>query len=159
MATEIERKFLVTGPFAAEVTASRRLMQGYLVATPARTVRVRVEDTRGYLTIKGPTNESGTTRFEWEQELSRADAEALLLLAEPGIIAKTRHLVPAGPHTFEVDVFDGENAGLIIAEIELTAEDDAFTRPAWLGPEVTGDPRYYNAALMRRPFRAWETGE
>jgi CYTH domain-containing protein len=155
MATEIERKFLVTGSFTAEITASRRLVQGYLTATPARTVRVRLDGTRGFLTIKGPTNSGGTTRFEWEQELSLADGEALLALAEPGVIAKTRHLVPAGQHIYEVDVFEGENTGLIVAEIELTAEDELFERPAWLGPEVTGDPRYYNSALMRHPFGAW----
>lgn len=155
MATEIERKFLVTGPFTAGITTSHRLVQGYLVASPARSVRVRLDDTRGYLTIKGPTNATGTTRFEWEQELARGDAESLLALAEPGMIAKTRHLVPVGRHTFEVDVFEGENAGLVIAEIELTAEDEEFARPAWLGREVTGDPRYYNSTLMRHPFRTW----
>jgi adenylate cyclase len=157
MANEIERKFLVSGPFVAGATASRHLIQGYLVATPARSVRVRLEDTRGYLTIKGPSSASGTTRFEWEQELTVAEAEALLALAEPGTIAKTRHLVPVGRHTYEVDVFEGENAGLVIAEIELSAENEPFTRPAWLGREVTGDPRYYNSALMRHPYREWRT--
>ena len=155
MAQEIERKFLVTGPFHDAHTAHSRIVQGYLCSVPERTVRVRLVGEKGVLTIKGIGNASGASRFEWERELPVAEAEALLALCEPGVIDKIRYLVPVGTHTFEVDEFHGENEGLVVAEIELADEHDAFERPAWLGIEVTGDVRYYNAMLMREPYRRW----
>jgi len=155
MAREIERKFLVRGPFQDQVERSTRIVQGYLSTVPERTVRVRVTGEQGYLTIKGIGNASGATRFEWEREIPVAEAEQLLALCEPGVIDKVRHLVRAGIHTFEVDEFHGENEGLVVAEVELDAEDEAFVRPDWLGAEVTGDPRYYNAMLMRHPYTRW----
>lgn len=155
MGKEIERKFLLSGSFQKHVSTSVRITQGYLSSVPERTVRVRIKGDRGFLTIKGIGNESGATRFEWEQEISVADAEALLRICEPGVIDKTRHLVRAGAHTFEVDEFHGENDGLVLAEVELVSEDEAFDRPDWLGEEVTGDPRYYNSMLMKHPFSRW----
>jgi len=148
MTQEIERKFLVSGPFMEHATGQRRIVQGYLSSVPGRTVRVRISGATGYLTIKGAGNASGTTRYEWEREIPLAEAEALLMLCEPGVIEKVRHLVPVGRHTYEVDVFGGALDGLVIAEIELDHEDEAFERPGWLGAEVTGDPRYYNSALV-----------
>ena len=154
MAKEIERKFLVTGDFMPGVVRSYRISQGYLSSSPGRTVRVRIRDDRGFITIKGPSFDGGLSRFEWEKEITLGEAEDLLALAEPVIIEKTRHLVPAGDgvHTWEVDEFRGANAGLVLAEIELGAPDEAFDRPAWLGPEVTGDRRYYNSYLSRHPY-------
>ncbi len=158
MAQETERKFLVTGDFKAHATGHTRITQGYLCSVPERTVRVRLRGGKGYITIKGIGNASGATRFEWEKEITAAEAQALLQLAEPGVIDKTRYLVRAadGVHTWEVDEFHGDNAGLTVAEIELASEDEEFDMPAWLGAEVTGDPRYYNAALSRTPYRRWK---
>jgi CYTH domain-containing protein len=155
MATEIERKFLVRGDFRPHVQSALRITQGYLSSAHGRTVRVRMQGSTGLLTIKGATSDSGTTRYEWEREIPVADAEELLALCEPGIIDKTRHVVPAGKHTFEVDEFHGANRGLVVAEIELASEDEAFERPAWLGAEVTGDARYYNSRLAKAPFTLW----
>ena len=152
---EIERKFLVAGDFREEVSGAGRIVQGYLSSTPGRTVRVRIRDGRGYLTIKGPAR--GLTRFEWEKEIPADEAEQLLALCTEGVIDKTRHLVPASDgHVWEVDEFHGDNAGLVVAEIELDSEDEPFVRPAWLGAEVTGDRRYYNSSLMRRPYKEWK---
>jgi adenylate cyclase len=154
MNQEIERKFLVRGEFPREKGV--RIVQGYLSSVPERTVRVRIKGDKGYITIKGIGGASGASRFEWEKEISVADAENLLAIAEPGVIDKHRWLVPAGGgRTFEVDEFHGENEGLTVAEIELESEDEAFTKPAWLGDEVTGDPRYYNSMLMKNPFTKW----
>ncbi|MCL6264645.1 CYTH domain-containing protein [Craterilacuibacter sp. RT1T] len=155
MAVEIERKFLVTGDFRTAAHAQQRITQGYLSSVPERTVRVRIKGEQGFITVKGIGNASGASRYEWEREIPRAEAEALLALCEPGVIDKTRHLVTAGVHTFEVDEFFGDNQGLIVAEIELDHEDEAFLRPAWLGAEVTGEARYYNSALMQHPFKSW----
>lgn len=155
MAQEIERKFLVRGPFQDQVQRSTRIVQGYLCSVPERTVRVRVKGDKGYLTIKGIGSASGASRFEWEREIPVPEAEELLALCEPGVIDKVRHLVPAGAHTFEVDEFHGENAGLVVAEVELAAEDEAFQRPPWLGTEVTGDTRYFNSMLMKLPYTRW----
>lgn len=157
MAQEIERKFLVVGDFKPEVFRSYRISQGYICRTPGRTVRVRVRDDQGFLTIKGPSFDGGLSRFEWEKEIPAGEAEELLALAEPVVIEKTRHLVhnTDGVHTWEVDEFDGANAGLVIAEIELGAPDEPFDRPSWLGPEVTGDRRYYNSFLSHHPFTSW----
>lgn len=155
MLREIERKFLVDGDFTPDVTTSTNIVQGYLCSVPERTVRVRVRDDRAYLTIKGIGNASGASRFEWEQEITPGDAEKLILLCEPGVIEKTRHLAIVGDHKFEIDEFHGDNSGLIVAEIELLDEDEKFEKPTWLGKEVTGDIRYYNAELAKRPFMSW----
>lgn len=155
MAQEIERKFLVSGAFQDQVQKSTRIVQGYLCSVPERTVRVRIKGDKGYLTIKGIGSASGTTRFEWEREITPLEAEQLLAICEPGVIDKVRHLVTAGEHTFEVDEFHGDNEGLVVAEVELGAEDEAVARPAWLGEEVTGDARYYNSMLMKQPYTTW----
>ncbi|MBP5336252.1 MAG: CYTH domain-containing protein [Bacteroidales bacterium] len=151
---EIERKFLVAGDFRGEVSGASRIIQGFLSSAPGRTVRVRLRDDKGYLTVKGPAQ--GLTRFEWEKEIPAAEAEQLLQFCEPGAIDKTRHLVPAADgHVWEVDEFHGDNAGLVVAEIELGSEDEPFDRPAWLGAEVTGDRRYYNSSLTHCPYKDW----
>lgn len=155
MAQEIERKFLVNGDFKAFATKSTRIIQGYLSSVPERTVRIRMKGDKGYITIKGKGNQSGASRFEWEKEISPEDAQELLKLCEPGTIDKTRFLVPAGNHTYEVDEFYGDNEGLTVAEVELKDEHEAFDKPDWLGKEVTGDPKYYNAMLMKNPFKNW----
>ena len=155
MALEIERKFLVQRGYREQATGYRRIVQGYLCSVPERTVRVRIAGDQGYLTIKGIGGGSGASRYEWEREIPVAEADALLALCEPGVIDKIRYLVPVGRHTFEVDEFHGENDGLVIAEVELASEEEAFERPSWLGAEVTGDPRYYNSALMKQPYRRW----
>lgn len=155
MFQEIERKFLVVGDFRAEAVQTTEIIQGYLSHRP--TVRVRVKGGRGYLTIKGPVSLSGMSRFEWEKEITKEEALALLELAEPGRIEKTRHLVKNtdGKHVWEVDEFHGENEGLIVAEIELGDENEPFDKPDWLGKEVTDDLRYHNAQLMRNPYKNW----
>lgn len=154
MGTEIERKFLVQGDAWRALATGTRYRQGYLSTVPERTVRVRTIDTAGYLTVKGVTQ--GVTRAEFEYEIPIADANAMLDgLCERPIIEKTRYKVPIGGHLWEVDEFDGENAGLILAEIELGAEGEAFERPDWIGAEVSDDPRYYNANLIRNPYRDW----
>lgn len=155
MAQEIERKFLVRGSFREQATRSTRIVQGYLSSVPERTVRVRIKGDQGFLTIKGIGDASGASRYEWEREIPVAEAEQLLAICEPGAIDKIRHLVPAGEHTFEVDEFHGENEGLVVAEVELRSADEAFAKPAWLGDEVTGDTRYYNAMLMKHPYTRW----
>ncbi len=158
MAKEIERKFLVEGDFKASSSGQARIVQGYLSTVPERTVRVRIKGDRGFITIKGAGSASGATRYEWEKEIPVAEVEDLLKICEPGVIDKTRYLVPAGDHTFEVDEFYGDNQGLVMAEVELTSEDEAFERPGWLGREVTGDARYYNAMLQRNPYKNWKEG-
>ena len=155
MANEIERKFLVDDEFRDFSTAETRIVQGYLSSVPERTVRIRIKGDKGYITIKGIGNESGATRYEWEDEISVSDATELLSICEPGVIDKTRFLVKHGEHTFEVDEFYGENEGLIVAEVELDSEEEEFDRPDWLGAEVTGEEKYYNSMLMKNPFKAW----
>ena len=152
MGTEIERKFLVRGE-AWRTGSGTPFRQGYLSTTKERTVRVRLEGARATLTIKGVT--VGARRSEFEYEIPAEDAAALLALCEPPIIEKVRHRIPIGRHVFEVDEFQGDNAGLIVAEVELADEAEAFERPAWLGDEVTGDPRYYNANLVAHPYATW----
>ena len=161
MHTETERKFLVVNDsFLTEAIASHRIAQGYIAHVGGNTVRVRLRDGEGILTIKGPSRD-GMSRAEWEMAIPAADVEALLPLCHGGLIDKTRHIVPAGQHPdgtprcFEVDVFHGANEGLVMAEIELSAEDEAFEKPSWLGAEVTGDRRYYNSYLTQRPFSLW----
>jgi len=153
---EIERKFLVLNDdFKTQATSQNRIVQGYLNSNPERTVRVRIKGGKGFLTIKGKGNESGTTRMEWEKEIPLTDAEQLLCICEKGIIDKIRYEIPVENHTYEVDVFVGENNGLIIAEIELISEAENFKRPTWLGNEVTGEERYYNAYLSNKPYLTW----
>ncbi|HNW60934.1 MAG TPA: CYTH domain-containing protein [bacterium] len=155
MGKEVERKFLVKGDFAPHAQKKTRIIQGYLSSVPERTVRVRVKGEKGYLTIKGIGNASGASRYEWEKEIPLEEAEELLRICEPGVIDKCRYQVPVGSHTFEVDEFYGENQGLVVAEVELDSEEDDFVKPAWLGEEVTGDVRYYNAMLMKTPYTRW----
>lgn len=156
MALEIERKFLVTSEgFKHEAFSEKRIVQGFLSTHPERTVRVRIKGNRAFLTVKGKSNRSGTTRFEWEQEVEVSDAEALLALCEPTTIEKIRYEVKVGNHIFEVDEFQGKNLGLTIAEIELNEESEIFEKPNWLGKEVTGEVCYYNSNLSIRPFTQW----
>jgi len=156
MPTEIERKFLVTGDFKSHTIKKYTIRQGYLSSVPERSVRIRIKDNHAYLTIKGKSSADGTTRFEWEKEITLTDAQQLLTLCEKGIIEKARFIIPASNNLlFEVDEFYGENEGLVVAEIELPNKDLRFDKPEWLGKEITGDPRYYNAALSRHPFLLW----
>ena len=152
MATEIERKFLVTGNQWRQ-TDGIQYCQGYLNRDKGRTVRVRVAGEQGFLTIKGVT--TGASRAEFEYEIPLADAEELLKLCDGPIIRKVRRLVVYEGFTWEVDEFLGENAGLVIAEIELESEDQQFERPEWVGEEVTDDPRYYNSNLSVNPYGRW----
>lgn len=154
---EIERKFLVLNDaYKNEAFSNKRIAQGYLNSNPERTVRVRTKGEHGFLTIKGASNESGTSRLEWEKEIPADEAQLLLSLCEKGSIDKIRYEVKAGNHTFEVDEFFGANAGLVIAEVELADENESFEKPEWLGEEVTGDVRYYNAYLSNNPYTLWE---
>jgi adenylate cyclase len=152
---EIERKFIVTGDFRKDVLNSTRIIQGYLSSVPERTVRIRIRNDKAFLTIKGPGDPSGISRFEWEKEISVKDAEDLMNLCEPGIINKIRHEIMVGKHIYEVDEFLGENYGLIIAELELSDEYESFEKPEWLGKEVTGDQRYYSSFLSAHPYSKW----
>jgi adenylate cyclase len=155
MPQEIERKFLVAGNFKPFASKRIRITQGYLSSVSERTVRVRVKGDTGYITVKGTGSESGISRFEWEKEIPVSEAQELLKICEPGVINKTRYLVPAGNHVFEVDEFYGENEGLTVAEIELTSEDEQFEKPSWLGREVTGEAKYYNSGLVKNPYTKW----
>lgn len=156
MAQEIERKFLVkSDAFKEKAVAKTRITQGYLSSVPERTVRVRVKGDKGFLTIKGIGNESGASRYEWEKEIPLAEVQQLLKMCEPGVIDKTRFNVKSGPHIFEVDEFYGDNEGLIVAEIELSSEDENFKKPSWMGEEVTGQVKYYNSMLMKNPYKSW----
>lgn len=157
MAIEIERKFLVSGDFLPEVTSSTRIVQGYICTEPGRSVRVRIRGEEAFLTIKGASDEKGLSRYEFETKIPVADAERLMKLCVSGVIDKVRHLVPKGNHTWEVDVFHGNNEGLVLAEIELASEDEPFERPSWLGKEVSGDKRYYNSMLTIHPFNSFNT--
>ena len=151
---EIERKFLVlNGSFKSQATNSYAIKQGYLSRVPERVVRVRTKGDKGYITIKGKGSDSGMSRFEWEHEISVKEAEALLQLCEEGIIDKTRYIIPVANHIFEVDEFHGDLDGRILAEIELTSEDEVFERPDWLGEEVTGNPAYYNSTMINSKKR------
>ena len=131
------------------------IVQGYISSHPSRSVRVRKVGDKAYLTIKGIGDAAGVRRLEWEKEISVADAEVLLGLCEPGRIEKNRYTIPVGGHMYVVDEFLGDNQGLILAEVELMAEDEAYDKPDWLGDEVTGLERYYNAMLIRIPYKSW----
>lgn len=154
MHIETERKFLVKdSSFKQLAVKAYRIKQGYIAHDGGNTVRVRIRDNQGFLTIKGPSM-NGISRFEWEREIPLQEAEELFLLCRGGAIDKTRYIVPSGKY-FEVDEFYGENEGLVMAEIELDSPDEPFERPEWLGEEVTGDKRYYNSYLLRNPYRLW----
>lgn len=152
MATEIERKFLVEGTSWRQ-SSSVRLSQGYLNRDKHRTVRVRIAGDKAFLTVKSVRQ--GVTRGEFEYEIPLADAEQMLKLSDGPVVEKHRHVILHDGSKWEVDEFLGDNAGLVIAEIELTSEDQPFSRPAWLGPEVTHDNRYYNSNLAAHPYRQW----
>lgn len=156
MGIEIERKFLLLNDsWRASVSTSQYLAQGYLGGTRS-SVRVRVSGDQAWLNIKSHT--LGSSRLEFEYRIPRSDADTMLAeLADGPVVSKTRHHVPVGTHVYEIDEFDGANAGLIVAEIELAAVDEAFPRPEWLGADVTDDSRYYNIQLVRRPYTTWET--
>lgn len=158
MATEIERKFLVVGEYKHLAQTSTLLIQGY-IASGRRTVRVRISDERAWLTIKGPSQDGGLSRFEWEKEIDGAEARELLTLAEGALIEKRRYLVEHEGHTFEVDEFYGQNEGLTIAEVELDDVTEEFHRPEWLGREVTGERRFYNSHLRSHPYSEWSDEE
>lgn len=156
MMLEIERKYLVSSnDFKKMSTSKHFIVQGFLNTDPNRTVRIRLKNDKGILSVKGKTSEDGTTRFEWETEISSDDAKALLLLCEAGIIEKYRYEIPYGDLLFEVDEFLGDNQGLLLAEVELSSADQFVDKPDWLGEEVTGDIRYYNSQLSKNPFSTW----
>ena len=155
---EIERKFLVRGEdYRRQATSKSRIKQGYIMSRNGRTVRVRVRDDRGFLTIKGPSQNGGLSRYEFEKEITLDEAGHLMEICEPGIIDKTRYLVPSpdGQHTFEVDEFYVDNASLVMAEVELKNEGEPFKKPDFIGDEVTGDRRFYNAHMRQMPFIVW----
>ena len=156
MALEIERKFLVKDDSYKQLAYhSSRIAQGYICSMRGRTVRVRIRDDKGFLTIKGPADEKGLGRYEWEKEIPLDEAQELMKLCEPGMIDKTRYLVRSGKHIFEVDEFYGDNEGLTIAEVELASGDEEYEKPAFVDEEVTGDVRYYNSFLMKNPYKRW----
>lgn len=156
MGQEIERKYLITGEFKSKAIKSLQIKQGYLSSIPERTVRVRIQDDQGFLTIKGSNKKNSISRFEWEKEITKEEANELIQLCEVGIIDKIRYIVPFGDKIIEVDEFYGENEGLILAEIELDDENETIEKPNWLGKEVTDDPRYYNSMLMKNPYKNWD---
>lgn len=158
MGYEIERKFLVDGDYKSHAFKSFLIRQGYLSLSGTSVIRVRIKGEKAFVTIKSALAEGKIKRHEWEYEIPVADAEEMLQLCEDGVIDKRRYLVQAGPHTFEVDEFYGQNEGLLIAELELETEDEPFEKPEWLGPEVTGNVRYYNSFLSIHPYTEWSKG-
>jgi len=154
MGVEIERKFLVDGDPTAGVDGTP-MVQGYVAKDGGTTVRVRIAGPKAWLTVKGPSQ--GATRVEVETDIPVDEAHQLLHLCRHGLIDKTRYRIAVGAHTWDVDVFAGANAGLVVAEVELSSEDEAFERPSWLGAEVTDDGRYANASLVEHPYTRWET--
>lgn len=156
MLQEIERKFRVKNTtFLQDIKSKSKIVQGYLSSNPDRTVRIRVKNNKGFITIKGRSSDSGTTRLEWEKEIDFQEAHQLMNLCEDFIIEKTRYEVIFQNQLFEIDIFEGKNEGLIIAEIELESENQNLIFPDWLGQEVTGDIRFYNAYLSRKPYANW----
>lgn len=156
MGQEIERKFLVCGEYKSLAYSKSRIIQGYICSGKGRTVRIRIRDNRGFITIKGPSNKTGTSRYEWEKEISLQEAEELMNLCRIGRIDKTRYLIKSGEHVFEVDEFHGKNKGLVLAEIELKYEEEPFDKPAFIGAEVTGEACYYNSHLRKMPYSKWK---
>jgi adenylate cyclase len=156
MNLEIERKFLVKNNSFKEIAFKKKhIKQGFLNSEKERTVRVRIIEDKAYLTIKGKSNNTGTIRFEWEKEIPVIEAEQLMLLTEKTVIEKYRYYIKSKKHTFEVDEFLDENSDLIIAEVELADENESFSKPNWLGKEVTGEVKYYNSSLSRFPYKSW----
>ena len=153
---EIERKFLVTGEYKIHAFTHWRIMQGYLSSVPKRVVRIRIKGDKAYMTVKSTVSGNGLTRYEWEKEIAVEDAEDMLKFCEKDIIEKTRYLVKVGAHVFEVDEFYGNNKGLVVAEVELQSEGEAYEKPSWLGREVTHDIRYYNSMLVKNPYNTWQ---
>lgn len=155
MGIEIERKFLLAGTEWKKLAPGTPYRQGYLCPVRERTVRVRTIADKGFLTIKGVSVR--LTRLEYEYEIPLKDADALLeKLCEKPLIEKNRHKIAHAGFIWEVDEFFGENAGLVVAEIELASEDQTFDKPAWVGDEVTGDPRYFNSSLIKQPYSQWK---
>jgi len=155
---EIERKFLVISEaFKKEAFQVEHIKQGFLNRDPHRTVRVRLKNDKGVLTIKGLSSEDGLKRFEWEKDILKSEAKELFEFCEPGIIDKLRHKIIVGRHVYEVDEFYGDNEGLVIAEIELNSENETFEKPEWLGEEVTGETKYYNSQLSIKPYKTWKS--
>ncbi len=155
MGYEIERKFLVNGDYKSHSFKNFRIKQGYLALSGVTIVRVQIKGEQAFVTIKSALEENKIKRNEWEYEIPVQDAGEMLLLCEEAVIEKTRYLIKAGKHIFEVDDFEGENEGLVIAEIELESEDEPYEKPGWLGPEVTGNVRYYNSFLSIHPYSEW----
>jgi adenylate cyclase len=154
MAKEIERKFLVKDDAWRSLAKGTMYRQGYLNSAKERTVRIRTVGDKAFLTVKGLT--VGATRSEYEYEIAFDECNAMLdTLAEKPLIEKKRYKIPAGSLTWEIDEFFGDNAGLIVAEVELQSEDQKFDKPDWIGAEVTGDPRYFNSNLIKNPFARW----
>ena len=154
---EIERKFLVNSKTFKEAAFRKtRISQGFLNTHKARTVRVRLRDEKGFITVKGQSSRDGLSRFEWEKDISKQEAESLLKLCEPTIIDKIRYEIKAGKHIFEVDDFFGDNQDLVVAEVELKTETETFIKPDWLGEEVTGRIKYYNSQLSKHPYKRWK---
>jgi CYTH domain-containing protein len=156
MSIEIERKFLVKASFKEFSKSSVYIVQAYLSIGPKCSIRVRICGDKAYLTIKGETSASGLSRYEWERELTVDEARDLIKLSEFEAIEKTRYFIPQGKHCYEVDVFEGKNSGLIVAELELESEEETYEKPSWLGAEVTGDIRYYNANLQINSYSEWK---
>lgn len=153
---EIERKFLVRGEdFKQQAESSSYIKQGYILSGGGRTVRVRIRDEKGFLTIKGPSRNGGLSRYEFEKEITLDEAEHLMALCETGVVEKRRYIVPFRDHVFEVDEFFGDNDGLVFAEVELNDENESFEKPEFIGTEVTGDRRFYNSHLRRFPYLLW----
>ena len=156
MAKEIERKFLVKKGLFFPSGEGEYIAHGYLSSTPERTVRVRIKNKRGYLTVKG--RNKGISRNEFEYEIPTSDAKELLEMCEPSIIVKRRHIINVNSSRWEVDIFEGDNEGLILAEIELSTETEDFFKPDWLGEEVSFDVRYFNSNLSKCPYKFWRSG-
>ena len=156
MNLEIERKFLITNTnFKKESYQKKYIQQGFLNSDKNRVVRVRIIEEKAYLTIKGVSDKSGTSRFEWEKEISVQEAKVLMNLCEKGVIEKYRYFHKLENHVFEIDEFLGVNEGLVIAEVELKNKNEVFIKPSYLGKEVTGDEKYYNSNLSKVPFKDW----
>ncbi len=153
--TEIECKFLIKNTAFLKGKTGIRITQEYLSTDKERTVRARIKGEKGFITIKGKSNDSGLSRYEWEKEIDLQEAQELLKLCLPGVIDKTRYEIIIENHTWEIDIFHGENNGLLLAEIELQSETEQFSKPEWLDKEVTGDVRYYNSYISENPFCSW----
>lgn len=153
---EIERKFLVKkgGAYKRAAFSSSHIQQGYIPSETA-TVRIRLRDDKAYLTIKSKSADGGLSRYEFEKEILPDEARELLKLCQGGVIDKHRYLVRSGNHVFEVDEFHGDNDGLVMAEVELASKDESFEKPSFIGPEVTGDRRFYNKHMLRFPYNLW----